>query len=83
VILVQETEGMRGDMYNRPPFPATWARMHGKGRVFYTSMGHREDVWTGEVFQQVLLGGLAWAMGNVDADVATNFPQVTPDANPK
>ncbi len=81
VILVQETEGMRGAMYNRPPFPATWARMHGKGRVFYTSMGHREDVWTGEVFQKVFLGGLAWALGNVDADVTPNFDKVTPKGN--
>lgn len=83
VILVQETEGMKGDMYNRAPFPATWARMHGKGRVFYTSMGHRDDIWTGEKFQQVLLGGLAWALGHADADVTPNFDQVTPDANTK
>ena len=33
VILVQETEGMKGDMYQRPPFPATWARQFGKGRL--------------------------------------------------
>ena len=33
VILAQETEGMKGAMYARPPFPATWARLHGKGRV--------------------------------------------------
>jgi len=36
VILVQQTEGMKGDCYQRPPYPATWARMHKKGRVFYT-----------------------------------------------
>ncbi|HYW80605.1 MAG TPA: ThuA domain-containing protein, partial [Thermoguttaceae bacterium] len=46
VILVQETDGMTGGPYERPPFPATWARMHGKGRVFYTSFGHRDDIWT-------------------------------------
>jgi len=80
VILVQETEGMKGGQYNRPPYPATWARMHGKGRVFYTSMGHREDVWTSDTFQQVLLGGLSWALGHVDADVTPNFRQATPDA---
>ena len=45
VILVQQTEGMQGKNYQRPSFPETWARMQGKGRVFYTSMGHREDVW--------------------------------------
>ena len=45
MILVQGTEGMKGHMYERPNFPITWARAFGKGRVFYTSMGHREDVW--------------------------------------
>jgi hypothetical protein len=51
------------------------------GRVFYTSMGHREDIWTNPVFQQVLLGGMNWALGNVDADVTPNIQKVTPRAN--
>ncbi len=80
VILVQETEGMVDAQYKRPPFPATWARMHEKGRVFYTSMGHFENVWTDKIFQQVLLGGMAWAMRNVDADITPNIAEVTPKA---
>jgi len=84
VILVQQTEGMQrkgGDwMYNRPDFPATWARMHHKGRVFYTSMGHREDVWGSERFQNLLLGGLSWALGNVQAEVTPNLDKVAPQA---
>ena len=80
VILVQETKGMKGKMYQRPPFPATWARMHGRGRVFFSSMGHREDVWTNKTFQQVLLGGIAWALGNVDADITPNIRELTPQA---
>ena len=80
VLLVQQTAGMEGKMYHRPPYPGTWARRHGKGRVFYTSMGHREDVWTNSHFQQFLLGALAWATGNVEADVTPNFESVTPGA---
>jgi hypothetical protein len=53
--------------------------MHDKGRVFYTSMGHREDVWTNPLFQNILLGGLNWACGNVDADVTPNVETVCPD----
>ena len=79
VLLVQETAGMKGNMYMRPPFPATWARQHDKGRVFFTSMGHREDVWTNPVFQSVLLGGLSWAFGNVKANVTPNIEKVTPE----
>ncbi|HUT92204.1 MAG TPA: ThuA domain-containing protein [Thermoguttaceae bacterium] len=81
VILVQETEGMQGDCYQRPPFPATWARVHGKGRVYYTSLGHRHDVWTNPLCQQIVLGGFDWAMGNVDADLTPNLAKVTPKAN--
>lgn len=82
VILVQDTQGMTSDGYNRPPYPSTWARMHGEGRVFYTSMGHREDVWSNEkFFQPLVLGGLAWALGRVDADVTPNIMKVTPGAH--
>jgi uncharacterized protein len=81
VILVQETAGMVDHCYARPPYPATWARMHHRGRVFYSSLGHYEDVWTSPVFEQVVLGGLSWVLKNVDADVTPNIDQVTPKAN--
>lgn len=50
VILAQDTQGIEGKDYERPLFPSTWARRHGKGRVFYTSRGHREDVWNDPTF---------------------------------
>ena len=81
VLLVNETMGMQGKDYQRPRFPATWARHHEKGRVFYTSMGHREDVWTNPIFQSILIGGIHWAIGQVEADIPANIQQVTPGAN--
>ena len=87
VVLVQDCAGMNltaaadRRCYDRPPFPATWARMHGKGRVFYTSLGHREDVWTNKIFEQVLLGGLSWALGRLEADITPNIERVAPQAN--
>jgi type 1 glutamine amidotransferase len=80
VLLVNETTGMHGNDYQRPRFPATWARKHGKGRVFYTSMGHREDVWTNPVFQAILVGGIHWATGQTEAEVPANIKEVTPGA---
>lgn len=83
--MVQDTTGMKktgGDRcYDRPSYPATWAHTYGKGRVFYTNMGHREDVWTNPVFQQILLGGINWAVGNVNAAVRPNLHSVTPQAD--
>ncbi|HEV3142764.1 MAG TPA: ThuA domain-containing protein [Gemmataceae bacterium] len=86
VILVQETEGMKNSKgttdfdYQRPKYPATWARKHSQGRVFYTSMGHREDVWSSEIFQNLLLGGLSWVFGNAEADVTPNLKDAAPEA---
>jgi hypothetical protein len=86
VLLVQDTSTMNksggnAKAYDRPNYPSTWAHLYGKGRVFYTSMGHREDVWTSPVFQKVLLGGINWAVGNVEADVTPNLEKAAPQAN--
>jgi type 1 glutamine amidotransferase len=48
--------------------------------VFFTSMGHREDVWTNPIFQSILIGGLRWAAGMVEAEVPPNIDRVTPHA---
>jgi type 1 glutamine amidotransferase len=59
-------------------YPISWCKSYGKGRVFYTSLGHREDVWTpdtpanverknskevAEAFQKHILSGIKWALG--------------------
>jgi uncharacterized protein len=81
VILVQETEGMKGNCYQRPPFPATWARKHGKGNVFYTSLGHREDVWTNPLCKKIIAGGFSWAMDEDDTILEQNLEKVAPKAS--
>lgn len=83
VIMVQDTDTMEKTKganiaYARPSFPETWARMHGKGRVFYTSMGHREDVWENPRYQGLLLGALSWITGQSEASVEPNVTKVTP-----
>lgn len=40
-----------------------WCKPYGKGKVFYTALGHRVDVWKNPVYQQHLLGGIQWALG--------------------
>ena len=80
VLLVQESASMKGLEYERPAYPATWTRLHGKGRVFYTSMGHREDVWTNPIFQEILTGGIAWALGDAQAEIAPNLTEAAPGA---
>jgi uncharacterized protein len=84
-LTVVDAPHMKGPMYERPPYPNTWARREGKGRVWYTALGHREDVWTNPTFQQILVGGIKWALGEVPADVTPNLSTAAPGActNPK
>jgi len=58
-------------------YPISWARFYGKGRVWYTSLGHREDIWdadpamkgrknevsVSQAYQKHILGGIRWALG--------------------
>jgi len=60
-------------------YPVAWIKDYGKGRVFYTSLGHREDIWDpnwkdgggnrknspeiSRQYQQHILGGIRWVLG--------------------
>ena len=70
-------------------FPVSWCKMAGKGRVFYTSHGHREDLWSDDPalpnrvnspeiskqYQAHILGGIKWALGLADGNATPN-PEV-------
>ena len=50
-------------------FAVAWAKMYGKGRVFYSTLGHVEANWDRPEFQAMVTGAIKWALGLVDADV--------------
>ena len=58
-------KGPNGEDMNGKPTDMliAWNKMHGKGKVFYTALGHREDVWESEPFQKHILGGIKWSLG--------------------
>ncbi|MGH9503503.1 MAG: ThuA domain-containing protein [Terriglobales bacterium] len=78
VILALDTHGMKGEPYQRAPYPATWARMHGQGRVFYTAMGDRPENWSNTFFLNLLGGGIRWSIGDAKASLNHNLAQATP-----
>jgi type 1 glutamine amidotransferase len=55
-------------------FPIAWNKMYGEGRVFYTSLGHREDVWENKAYQEHILGGIKWALGLESGDATPQAP---------
>ena len=43
-------------------FPVAWAKMYGKGRVFYSTFGHAEEAWDNPLVQKMYLEAVKWAM---------------------
>jgi hypothetical protein len=57
--------------------PQAWARMHGKGRVFVSGIGHDSALWDRVDVQHMYLEGLKWVLGMTQAD-ATPRPMPAP-----
>jgi len=55
-------DGLPGE--NQPTdMPISWAKTYGAGRVFYTALGHREEVWQDARFQNHPSGAIRSALG--------------------
>ena len=61
-------------------FPLVWAKMYGKGRVFFSVLGHEIDSWDNPALQKMYLEGMKWVLGMTEADVT---PRPMPAATPK
>ncbi len=49
-------------------FAIAWCHEVGKGRSFYTSLGHRKEVWKDERFQDHLINGIKWTLKLAEGD---------------
>jgi type 1 glutamine amidotransferase len=49
-------------------FPVAWAKLYGRGRVFYSILGHDADSWDNPILQQMYFNAVRWALGLVDGD---------------
>ena len=56
-------------------FPLAWAKTYGKGRVFYSSLGHAAETWDNRDVAQMYFEALKWALGLTPMDVASREPQ--------
>ncbi len=57
------------DALHRPDkdYPLAWAKMYGKGRVFYGSFAHASNTWDIRDVQQMYFEALKWSLGLTDA----------------
>ena len=50
-------------------FAVTWAKMYGKGRVFYSTLGHVKANWDKPEMQTMVVDAIKWVLKLIDADV--------------
>jgi uncharacterized protein len=76
---------LRLDVSRMPPnpglrttdIPLAWAKMYGKGRVFYSSLGHAASTWDNRDVAQMYFEAIRWSLGLVDGDAT---PRPLPQA---
>lgn len=81
--LMVNADDVKAKKVTEGDFPVAWCKQMGKGRVFYTSLGHRDDVWDpaateggkrmnppelSKLYQQHVTGGILWALSLAPGD---------------
>ena len=58
------------DPQKRPDkdYAVSWVRAYGKGRVFYTTLGHDAATYWNPIFLKHVLAGVQFAMGDLDGE---------------
>jgi type 1 glutamine amidotransferase len=73
--------GAKGVNRKDRDFALAWCREFGEGRVLYTALGHREEVWMDPRFLTHVVEGIRWATGR-DVDVEGYRPLLDRDRAP-
>lgn len=69
-LLSLDTQKMDVSKGNRKDglYPVSWVGTFGKGRTFYCSLGHREEIFWNPVILKHYLAGIQYALGDLEAD---------------
>ena len=53
-------------------FAVAWSKMYGKGRVFYSTLGHTEESWDDPDIRTMYFEAIKWALGMTDGSTASH-----------
>jgi type 1 glutamine amidotransferase len=59
-------------------FPVAWSKMYGKGRVFYSTLGHTEGSWDDPDIRKMYFEAIKWALGLTEGSTATHARPAAP-----
>lgn len=65
--------------YNNPrvhrqdhDFAVAWSKMYGKGRVFYSTLGHTKEAWDDPDIQKMYFEAIKWVLGMTEGSTASH-----------
>lgn len=61
-------------------FAVAWAKMYGKGRVFYSTLGHTEEAWSDPDIRKMYFEAIKWVLGMTEGSTASH-PRPQPPSN--
>ena len=64
------SKGSRGER----GYPVSWIDTYGRGRVFYCSLGHRDEIYWNPAVLKHYLAGIQYALGDLEADAEPLTP---------
>jgi uncharacterized protein len=70
MLLSLDTSKMDVSKGNRPDkfYPVSWVSRYGKGRTFYCSLGHRDEIYYNPMVLKHYLAGIQYVLGDLEAD---------------
>jgi type 1 glutamine amidotransferase len=87
VTVVLSLDPSRLDYQNNPrihradhDFAVAWSKMYGKGRVFYSTLGHTEESWSDPDIRKMYFEAVKWVLGMTDGSTT---PHARPAAETK
>jgi type 1 glutamine amidotransferase len=71
-LLVLDVEKMKnaekGNRKKEGPYPVSWLSAYDKGRTFYCSLGHRQEIFWNPAILKHYLAGIQYVLGDLEAD---------------
>jgi hypothetical protein len=64
--------GSRGRTRQDKDQAVAWSKMHGKGRVFYSTFGHNKEAWENPDILKLYTEAVKWAMGLTEGSAASH-----------
>ncbi len=61
-------------------FAVAWSKMYGKGRVFYSTLGHTQESWRDPEIRKMYLEAIKWSMGLTEGST-TSHAKLTTNAH--